>query len=123
MYWKDLEVWKKAHELVLKIYRILVKFPDNEKYALSDQLKRAACSVPANIVGGHSRKTSKEFTQFLYQARGSLEELRYFLYLSKDLGYITEEKHRELEEESLTVSKMLNKLITTVKHRTPESKI
>lgn len=86
MYWKDLEVWKKAHELVLKIYRIIVTFPDAEKYALSDQLKRAAYSVPANIVEGHSRKSSKEFIQFLYQARVSLEELRYFLLLSRELN-------------------------------------
>ena len=76
MYWKDLDVWEKAHELVLSIYRIIAKFPDTEKYALSDQLKRAAYSIPANIVEGHSRKTSKEFMQFLYHARGSLEELR-----------------------------------------------
>jgi four helix bundle protein len=88
MHWRDLEVWKRAHELVLSIYQIIARFPDSEKYALSDQLKRAAYSVPANIVEGHSRKTSKEFLQFLYQARGSLEELRYFIFLSKDVNYI-----------------------------------
>jgi four helix bundle protein len=88
MHWRDLEVWKRAYELVLSIYQIIARFPDSEKYALSDQLKRAAYSVPANIVEGHSRKTSKEFLQFLYQARGSLEELRYFIFLSKDVNYI-----------------------------------
>jgi len=50
MYWKDLDVWKRAHDLLLRIYQIIAKFPDSEKYALSDQLKRAAYSVPANIV-------------------------------------------------------------------------
>ncbi len=117
MYWKDLEVWQKAHELVLKIYRIIVTFPNAEKYALSDQLKRAAYSVPANIVEGHSRKSSKEFMQFLYQARASLEELRYFLLLSRELNYLTQEIHNELEADSLTVNKMLNGLISSVKHR------
>jgi four helix bundle protein len=117
MYWKDLKVWKKAHELVLKIYQVIAKFPDTEKYALSDQLKRAAYSVPANIVEGHSRKSSKEFKQFLYQARGSLEELRYFLFLSRDLRYIEQKTYKELEEESLIVSKMLNKFISSVKRK------
>lgn len=117
MYWKELKVWEKAHELVLKIYQAIAKFPDSEKYALSDQLKRAVYSVPANIVEGHSRKSSKEFKQFLYQARGSLEELRYFLLLSRDLNYLTQETYNELEEESLVVSKMLNKFISSVKHK------
>lgn len=117
MYWKDLEVWQKAHELVLKIYHGIAKFPDTEKYALSDQLKRSAYSVPANIVEGHSRKSSKEFMQFLYQARGSLEELRYFLLLSRDLEYLTQEAYNELEKESQTVSKMLNGLLKSVKQK------
>ena len=117
MYWKDLDVWKRAHELVLKVYQIIAKFPDSEKYALSDQLKRAAYSVPANIVEGHSRKTSKEFLQFLYQARGSLEELRYFIFLSKDVNYISNDSYARLEAESVDVSKMLNGLINSVKHK------
>ncbi len=117
MYWKDLEVWKKAHELVLKIYHTIVTFSNTEKYALSDQLKRSAYSVPANIVEGHSRKSSREFAQFLYQARASLEELRYFLLLSRELNYLTQESYNELESDSLTVSKMLNGLIGSVKHK------
>jgi len=118
MYWKDLDVWKRAHELVLRIYKIIAKFPDSEKYALSDQLKRAAYSVPANIVEGHSRKTSKEFMQFLYQARGSLEELRYFIFLSKDINYISDDTYTALEAEAVNVSKMLNGLINSIKQRT-----
>jgi four helix bundle protein len=73
--------------------------------------------VPANIVEGHSRKSSKEFMQFLYQARGSLEELRYFLLLSRDLEYLTQEAYNELEKESQTVSKMLNGLLKSVKQK------
>ncbi len=117
MYWKELEIWKRAHDLVLNIYQIIAKFPDTEKYALSDQLKRAAYSVPANIVEGHSRKTSKEFIQYLYQARGSLEELRYFLLLSRDLRYLSEAHYIKLEEESVVISKMLNSLISTLKQK------
>lgn len=117
MYWKELEVWKKAHNMVIGIYEIISQFPDTEKYALSDQLKRAAYSVPANIVEGHSRKSSREFIQFLYHARGSLEELRYFLLLTRDLNYITSERYGELESESLSSNKMLNSLISSVKSR------
>jgi four helix bundle protein len=118
MYWKDLEVWKRSHELVLNIYQLVAKFPDKEKYALSDQIKRAAYSVPANIVEGHSRKTSKEFIQFLYVARSSLEELRYFILLSRELNYISLENYNSMEVELSVVSKMLNGLIGSIKQRT-----
>ena len=117
MYWKDLEVLKKSHKLVLQIYGVIVKFPVSEKYALSDQLKRAAYSVPANIVEGHSRHTSKEFIKFLYQARGSLEELRYFFILAKDLNYITQAIYDDLEGKSTIISKMLNSLIGSMKRK------
>jgi four helix bundle protein len=114
MHWKDLEVWKKAHELVLKLYDATKSFPKNESYALNDQIKRASYSVPANIVEGQSRNTTKEYLQFLYNARGSLEEVRYFLLLSKDLLYITTDKYESLERDSETLSKMLNGLIKSL---------
>jgi four helix bundle protein len=117
MYWKKLKVWESAHELALKIYHLTVKFPDSEKYALSNQLRRSAYSVPANIVEGHSRRTTRDYMKFLYQARGSLEELRYFLFLSKDLNYLTPESYDDLEEKSSIVSKMLNGMINSVKQK------
>ena len=117
MYWKDLNVWKKSHELVLKVYKMISLFPDSEKYALSNQVKRAACSVPANIVEGHARKSSKEFIQFLYHARGSLEELRYFILLSKDLNYLARDTYKHLENDCETISKMLNGLINAMKQK------
>ena len=88
MHWKDLDVWKKSHELVLKVYEVSKRFPKNETYAAVDQIRRAVTSIPANIVEGQSKNTTKEYIQFLYNARGSLEEVRYFLLLSKDLGYL-----------------------------------
>jgi len=117
MYWSKLGVWEKAHELVLRIYQTIAAFPDSEKYALSDQLKRAAYSVPANIVEGHSRQTSRELIKFLYQARGSLEEVRYFLLLSKDLNYLNHNTFNELEDRSRTISRMLNSLISSIKKK------
>lgn len=87
-HWRELNVWKKTHELVLEIYRVTAKFPRTEIYGLINQLKRAVYSVPANIVEGQSRQTTREYLQFLYNARGSLEEVRYFLLLSMELGYL-----------------------------------
>ncbi len=97
MHWKDLEVWKKAHSLVLEIYKLTAQFPKDEKYGIIDQLRRAAYSVPANIVEGQSRNTTKEYLSFLYNARGSVEEVRYFLLLSTDLGYINKDIRQKVE--------------------------
>lgn len=121
MYWTELNVWKSAHELVLKIYQTVAKFPSEEKYTLSDQLKRAAYSVPANIVEGHARKTPKEFVKFLYHSRGSLEEVRYFLLLSKELRYLNDDTYNALESQSLTINKMLNSLINSIKQKYTDS--
>ena len=114
MHWKDLEIWKKSHALVLKIYELSGVFPKHETYSLTDQIRRAATSVPANIVEGQSRNTTKEYRQFLYNAQGSLEEVRYFLLLSKDLGYADNAVYQSLEGDSETLSKMLNGLIKSL---------
>lgn len=113
-HWKELVVWRKSHELVLLIYKVVATFPKNEQYALADQIKRAAASVPANIVEGHSRNSQKDFLRFLYIARGSLEELRYFLLLSKDLQYIDDTKYDEIEATCTQTSKLLNGLIKSL---------
>jgi len=112
--WKDLIVWQKAHELVLLIYKYTAEFPDNERFGLISQIRRSATSVAANIVEGKSKKTDKEFIAFLYNSRGSLEETRYHLLLSKDLGYINKEQYEALEELATKVSFLLNKLINSV---------
>ena len=114
MHWKDLEVWKKSHELVLKVYAISKRFPKNETYAITDQIRRAVTSIPANIVEGQSKNTTKEYLQFLYNARGSLEEVRYFLLLSKDLGYLDETVLQALEGDAGMLSRMLNRLIKSL---------
>lgn len=115
MHWRDLEVWKKAHGLVLEIYKLTAKFPKSEAYALVDQLRRASYSVPANIVEGQSRNTTKEYRSFLYNARGSVEEMRYFLLLAKDLEYISKDVYRRFESDYEAVSKMLNGLLKSLK--------
>jgi len=118
MNWRKLKVWQEAHSLVLEIYRVTSNFPKSEAYGLVDQLKRASYSIPANIVEGQSKNTTKEYIQFLYNARGSLEEVRYFLFLSFDLKFLPENKYKELELRYESVSKMLNGLIKSLKTST-----
>ena len=112
--WKDLIVWQKAHEFVLNVYKQTLTFPDTERYGLCQQIRKSASSVAANIVEGKSKKTDKEFCAYLYTSRGSLEETRYHLLLSRDLGYIDSVKYDKLENLAAEISFLLNKLINRV---------
>lgn len=116
MHWSELKVWKEAHGLVLENYKVTSAFPKAESYAVVDQIRRAAYSIPANIVEGQSRNTTKEYLHFLYNARGSLEEVRYFLLLSKDLGYLKKDDYEDLEGKYELVSKLLNGLLKSLRH-------
>ena len=115
--WKELKAWQKAHSLVLEIYRLTARFPSAERFRLTDQLCRAASSVPANIVEGQARQTTKEYIHFLYTARGSLEETRYHLLLARDLELLDSDTYATLETDYETVSKMLNGLIQSLKRK------
>jgi four helix bundle protein len=113
-HWKDLIVWQKAHQLVIDIYSITSSFPESERYNLTSQIRRAATSIPSNIVEGHERGTQKDFQRFLYISRGSLEEVRYLILLGKDLMLINNSVYLEIEEKCSEVSIMLNKLIKSL---------
>lgn len=117
----QLEVWKKSHELTLEVYKITRKFPTNEIYGITSQIKRSSSSIAANIIEGQSRQHTKEFIQFLYIAKGSTEETHYFLLLSKDLEYITQNEFVDLEKLCISIKMMLNKLITVLKSKKRES--
>ena len=110
-----LEVEKKAHRLVLKIYELVRLFPKEEQYRLVDQIIRASYSIPSNIIEGQNRNTTKDYINFLYNSRGSAFELKYFLFLSKDLGYITSKQFEKFEKEIIEIIKMLNALINSLK--------
>ena len=84
---QDLIVWQKAHQFVLSTYRFSSDFPKTEVYGLTSQLRRAAISIPANIVEGFKKRTSPDKLRFLNIAQGSLEECRYYLILAKNLEY------------------------------------
>ena len=83
----DLDLWKVAHQLSLTIYRLTCRFPKHEAYGLTSQMRRCAVSVPSNVAEGWGRRSTKDFLRHLAIANGSLEELRYFLILARDLDY------------------------------------
>jgi len=85
---KDLEVWKKGVRFSIEIYNITSAFPSIEQYGLTNQLRRAAASIPANISEGYGRDSTKNYIQFLRTARGSLNETETFLYIAYGLKYI-----------------------------------
>ena len=98
---EDLVVWQKAHQLLLAIYKITRNFPKEEIFGLTSQFRRAAISVPANIAEGFKRPTIPDKLRLLNIAQGSLEEVRYYLILSRDLEYAETSLEREdLEETS-----------------------
>ena len=117
LHWSELEVFKKTHKLTLKIYKLTDTFPKSEFFGITSQIRRAAYSVPVNIVEGKTRKNTKELIQFLNIANASLEEVRYFLLLSKDLGYIDETKYIELEKDCEIISKMINSFINSLRRK------
>jgi four helix bundle protein len=88
----DLIVWQKAHQFVLAIYRLSAKYPPKEIYGLVSQIRRSAVSVPANIAEGFKKRGKADKLRYMNIAQGSLEECRYYLILSKDLGYADTDK-------------------------------
>lgn len=116
--WEDLIVWQKAHILVLEVFKIVKTFPIEEKYGLVSQIKRSAYSVSANIVEGHSKNSNKDFIKYLYIARGSAEELKYFLLLSRDLKYLENLVYENLLSKLNEISYLLNRLIKSLTSNT-----
>lgn len=113
---RDLIVWQKAHAWVLEVYQYTSNFPKTETYVLTSQLRRAAISVPANIAEGFKKKTAPDKKRFFNIAQGSLEESRYYLILSNDLGYGDSSQLLEKLEE---VSRILNSYSRSI--LTPDS--
>ena len=106
-----LNVWQKSHGLVLEIYRISRAFPKDERFGLTSQMRRASISIPANIAEGFKRKGKRDKIHFYNISQGSLQELRYYLILGKDLGYI--EDSSNIWQQTEEIGKMLNGLIIT----------
>ncbi|MYH63251.1 MAG: four helix bundle protein [Caldilineaceae bacterium SB0675_bin_29] len=112
--YRDLIVWQKSIDLTLRTYKLTGRFPSEERYGLTSQMRRAAASIPANIAEGHARRSTGEYLQFLGIARGSLAELETFLTLSERLGLIGSEISDSLWENCAEISKMLAGLVRSI---------
>ncbi len=109
-----LYAWQEGHKLVLVIYKETAKFPKEEKYSLTDQIRRAAISVTSNIAEGFSRYGKSEKKQFYRMALGSLTELQNQLLIARDINYLTKDKFDELAGKTIIASKLINGLIKSV---------
>ena len=110
--YQDLVVWQKSHEIVRGLYEITAKFPKREHLALAQQIREIASQVPINIAVGFNRRGRKNKIHYYRTALLSIENMRYFVLLSKDLGHM--KKTEELEENCDTVERMLKRLIRSV---------
>lgn len=113
--YKDLKVWEKAHGFTLRIYEVTKAFPKEEIYSLTNQVRRAAASIPANIAEGCGKNSKLDFANFLNIALGSANESEYYLLLSRDLNYLKEEDFAELLKTINEIKAMLIALITKVR--------
>ena len=111
---RDLKVWKRAAQFAQRIYQVTAQFPDQEKYNLTAQLRRASTSIPANIAEGHGRRTEGAFALHLDIALGSLAEIDTFLYLARHLGYLSQDVYEELLNELTIIRRMLYRLYNRV---------
>ena len=112
--YERLIAWQRAHALLLELYRVTGTWPKEERYALTSQVRRAAFSVPVNIVEGSSRRGRREFRRFLDIAYGSLAEVGYILVIARDLGMLDPEEQRRLEAMRCSVGAPLYKLIRSM---------
>ncbi|MES2331912.1 MAG: four helix bundle protein [Bacteroidota bacterium] len=113
--YKDLKVWEKSHLFTLKTYQETKSFPKEELYSLTNQLRRCAASIPANIAEGCGKKSNQELAHYLNIALGSSNESEYFLLLAKDLNYLSIEKYEILNQLINEVKGMLIALISKVR--------
>jgi len=111
---KELLVWKQAHRLALDIYRDTQQFPQEERYGLVAQMRRAALSVVSNIAEGSGRQSDREQSRFLRFARGSVHEVQCQLLISRDLGFLTSDKWLVLDGAVQEVSKMIHGLVSSL---------
>lgn len=115
MNYSDLEVWKKSMQLVTDVYKLTNEFPQDERFRLTDQMCRAAISIPSNIAEGHSRKLNVDFARFLRISLGSTTELETQIVIAKNLDYTSEKKTTMLLEQCLEIRKMLHGLMKNLK--------
>jgi len=114
---KKLNAWSDAVDLAQQIYRVTERFPSNEQFGLTSQIRRAAVSIPSNIAEGAARQTKKEFLNFLHIAKGSLSELDTQLEIARRLEYLDQARWEALDERIERIDCMLSGLVRSLRSR------
>ena len=107
----DLNAWKEAHQLALRVYIITKEFPKDEIYGLTSQIRRCAVSITSNIAEGFSRQSYKDKVQFYSISAGSVTEIQSQLLIARDIKYISKESFNEIADKTIVVQKLINGLI------------
>jgi len=114
-FYKDLVAWQKAMDLITEIYRVTRKFPKDELFGLTSQLRRAAVSIPSNIAEGQGHLSKGDFRRFLGHARGSLSELETQILIAQNLNYLNKDEANQFLDLIAEVGRILNGLIAFAK--------
>lgn len=120
--YRDLEVWKKAMELAREVYKVTAKFPAEERFGLTNQIRRAVVSVSSNLAEGHARATAADFSRFISISMGSVAELETQLLLSSYLGYLGQNDLERLLSDLDVAGKMLRGLSKAISRRKLEQR-
>ncbi len=115
--YKDLKVWQKSYKLCLEIYRITIKFPKEERYGLTSQIRRSAVSIASNIAEGYGRQTTKDYIRLLYISYGSVCELETQVLLAGDLDLIEKVELVKLKKDIAEIERMLKALIKSLENK------
>ncbi|MBN1913090.1 MAG: four helix bundle protein [Candidatus Omnitrophica bacterium] len=113
----DLDAWKKAHKFTLGIYAATKEFPKEETYGIISQMRRACFSISANIAEGFSRYHYKDKIRFYHNSRGSVCEVQNFLFLARDLVFLTDKEFKKLFNVSEDINKLINGLIRSIENQ------
>lgn len=114
--YRKIQVWNRAHQFVLSVYKLTESFPAKEQYGLTSQLRRAVLSIPTNIAEGCGRSTEAEFSRFIDISHGSASEVDYLLLVCQDLGYMEKHTYTDLYKELTEIRKMLTGLVKAVRN-------
>lgn len=115
--YKELIIWQKSMDLVSEVYKLVKKLPREENYALSDQIRRSAVSIPSNIAEGNSRDSTREYNYFLSVARGSIAELETQLFLTERIGYLESDDLKNAFDLITEIRKMLTKIKQNLRNK------
>ena len=119
--YKELKIYERSYKAALAVYRMTERFPEEEKYGITSQMRRAAVSIALNISEGNAkRESAQEFKRFLMMAMGSANEMSVLLEFSKDLGYIEEEMYAKAKNEYEEIAKMIRVFIKRIETPTPK---